>query len=315
MRPWWERYQPISYKLETRSGTEEEFKSMVERCNAVDVRIYIDGVINHVCGSGRSGIGTGGSAYDADAGNFPGVPYTIDDFNDCSNCGGCCCINAWQDAAMVRNCRLVGLVDLKQSLPHVQDRILEYFNRMIGYGIAGVRLDTGKHMWPDDLATIWSRLDDLRSDVFGPGKRMFFFIEVIDMNQNGEIRAQEYVHLGRVTEFRYCTKITNTVGALWDIPGLYDPGWGMVLPEDAFVFVDNHDNQRGHGGGGNIITHKDPRTYKMAQAITLLQEYGWPRIMSSYYFTNSDEGPPHNADYTYVPDFSVCSPFLVFDNS
>ena len=28
-RPWWERYQPVSYKLETRSGTEEEFKAMV----------------------------------------------------------------------------------------------------------------------------------------------------------------------------------------------------------------------------------------------------------------------------------------------
>ncbi|CAG7826159.1 unnamed protein product, partial [Allacma fusca] len=27
-RPWWERYQPVSYKLETRSGSEQEFQSM-----------------------------------------------------------------------------------------------------------------------------------------------------------------------------------------------------------------------------------------------------------------------------------------------
>ncbi|QQP39066.1 Alpha-amylase, partial [Caligus rogercresseyi] len=29
---WWTRYQPVSYILKSRSGTEEEFKSMVSRC-------------------------------------------------------------------------------------------------------------------------------------------------------------------------------------------------------------------------------------------------------------------------------------------
>ena len=26
--------------------------------------------------------------------------------------------------------------------------------------------------------------------------------------------------------------------------------------EHAFVFVDNHDNQRGHGGGGQVVVRK-----------------------------------------------------------
>ena len=34
---------------------------------------------------------------------------------------------------------------------------------------------------------------------------------------------------------------------------LYVPDWGMGLPDRAFVFVDNHDNQRGHGGAGPFI--------------------------------------------------------------
>ena len=34
------------------------------------------------------------------------------------------------------------------------------------------------------------------------------------------------------------------------LAGVYDPGWGMTDPDKAFVFVDNHDNQRGHGGAG-----------------------------------------------------------------
>jgi len=37
-RPWWERYQPVSYKLQSRSGTEAQFTDMVQRCNAVNVR-------------------------------------------------------------------------------------------------------------------------------------------------------------------------------------------------------------------------------------------------------------------------------------
>lgn len=300
MRPWWERYQPVSYRLETRSGTEREFEAMVGRCNAARVRIYVDGIINHMAGLGRSGTGTNGTYFlsDVDDADFPGVPYTGADFHDCTNCGGCCCINQWTDHTMVRECPLVGLIDLDQKNAHVQDMLVEYMNRVIGYGVAGFRIDAGKHVWPDDMEVIWGQLDDLRSDVFGSGVRPFFYPEVIDMNQNGEVRAQEYVHLGKVSEFRYCTKIANTVGALWDIPNLYDPGWGMVNPEDAFVFVDNHDNQRGHGSGGSVITHKDPRNYKMAQAITLSQSYGQPQVMSSFYFNNSDQGPPANEDWT-----------------
>ncbi|GCC18175.1 hypothetical protein chiPu_0020738, partial [Chiloscyllium punctatum] len=34
-RPWWERYQPISYKICSRSGNEKEFIDMVTRCNNV----------------------------------------------------------------------------------------------------------------------------------------------------------------------------------------------------------------------------------------------------------------------------------------
>ena len=41
-------------------------------------------------------------------------------------------------------------------------------------------------------------------------------------------------------------------------------GWGMLPGTSAVVFVDNHDNQRGHGAGGpDIITHKDSKLYKV----------------------------------------------------
>ena len=37
-------------------------------------------------------------------------------------------------------------------------------------------------------------------------------------------------------------------------------GWGFMPNDKALVFVDNHDNQRGHGAGGAaIVTFWDPR--------------------------------------------------------
>ncbi|ODM96629.1 Alpha-amylase 2B [Orchesella cincta] len=71
-RPWYERYQPVSYKLETRSGNEAQFADMVRRCNAVGVRIYVDTVINHMTGNSVYGTGTGGSEFDARTHSFPG---------------------------------------------------------------------------------------------------------------------------------------------------------------------------------------------------------------------------------------------------
>jgi hypothetical protein len=41
-------------------------------------------------------------------------------------------------------------------------------------------------------------------------------------------------------------------------------GWGFVGSGDALVFVDNHDNQRGHGAGGEeVLTYKQAKLYKV----------------------------------------------------
>ena len=54
---WWTRYQPVSYKLESRSGSRQQFISMVDRCKAAGVNIFVDAVINHMSGRGGSGEG------------------------------------------------------------------------------------------------------------------------------------------------------------------------------------------------------------------------------------------------------------------
>lgn len=141
VRPWYERYQPVSYKLDsTRSGTESEFKSMVTRCNNAGVRIYVDVVINHMCGAGSSGTGTGGSHFSHE--NYPAVPYSSSDFNGPHNCftaSGNIESYAPGHEAEVRNCRLVSLTDLNPDNGWVKQKILDFMNKLISFGVAGFR--------------------------------------------------------------------------------------------------------------------------------------------------------------------------------
>uniref|UniRef100_A0A8C5RKI8 Alpha-amylase n=1 Tax=Laticauda laticaudata TaxID=8630 RepID=A0A8C5RKI8_LATLA len=83
-RPWWERYQPVSYKLCSRSGNESEFRDMVTRCNNVGVHIYVDAVFNHMLNSaaGFGNYGICNSYFNAEQHDFPSVPYSRFDFND-----------------------------------------------------------------------------------------------------------------------------------------------------------------------------------------------------------------------------------------
>lgn len=80
----------------------------------------------------------------------------------------------------------------------------------------------------------------------------------------------------------------------------FGTGWGFIADSDALAFVDNHDNQRGHGAGGAILTYKQSRSYKIANAFMMAWPYGFAQIMSSYDFpmTNDAQGPPSNGPNT-----------------
>ena len=73
--------------------------------------------------------------------------------------------------------------------------------------------------------------------------------------------------LHKLNEFKFLCNLTGLKMAeafmtnTFDLTHLrtFGQSWGMLADEDAFVFVDNHDNQRGHGGAGKVITFKQSR--------------------------------------------------------
>lgn len=133
----------------TRSGNEAEFRNMVYRCNKVGVRIYVDVILNHMTGIHNITIGTGGSiAYPAQM-NYPFVPYNSSHFNYP------CTITDSNDPQQLRNCELLGLKDLNQSIEWVRARMVAFLDNLIEIGVAGFRLDAAKHMWPTDLEVLY----------------------------------------------------------------------------------------------------------------------------------------------------------------
>ncbi|EDV35653.1 alpha-Amylase [Drosophila ananassae] len=304
-RPWWERYQPISYQLMTRSGNEEQFARMVRRCNNVGVRIYVDVVFNHMAADGGT-VGTGGSIANPSVKSYPAVPYSNPDFHPT------CAINNYNDAAQVRNCELVGLHDLNQGNSYVRDKVVLFLNHLIDLGVAGFRVDAAKHMWPADLGVIYSRLKNLNpSHGFVQGSKAFIIQEVIDMGGEA-ISKFEYTSLGLVTEFRHSNSIGKVFGGKDQLRWLTNWGteWAFAPSNCSLVFVDNHDNQRGHGPGGeDVLTYKLSKQYKMANAFMLAHPFGTPRIMSSFAFENTDQGPPT------VDGQTIASPTFNSDDS
>lgn len=287
-RPWWERYQPVSYILTTRSGNEAQFVDMVRRCKAVGVNIYVDIVFNHM--AAHDGQGTAGSSSSASRREYPAVPFGPNDFNpDCDI--------SYDDPNKIRNCWLVGLPDLKQGTEYVREKIVEFMNKLIDLGVAGFRVDAAKHMWPADLQVIYGRLKNLNTGAgFPANARPYIFQEVIDLG--GEpIKKTEYSGFGSVTEFKHSAEIGRVFNGKDNLAYLknWGTGWGFLPSGDALIFVDNHDNQRGHGAGGaDVLTYKNSKRYKSATAFMLAYPYGVTRVMSSFAFTDTEAGPPND---------------------
>jgi alpha-amylase len=269
---WWARYQPVSYALDSRGGTREELIDMVERCDAAGVAIYADLVINHTAALAGGGVGVAGSTWSYKS--HPAIGYQLGHYH--APCG----IDNYGDAYNVQTCELLGLPDLDTRDPFVQERIAAYMTDLLDLGVAGFRIDAAKHMAVGELEEILARAGDPP-----------VFFEVI--GAYGEaVRPEWYAGLGKVTEFGYSRDMGAAFLGEGTLADLRSIGDGKLASGVAVVFTDNHDNQRGHGAAGQPVTFQDGARYSLANAFMLAWPYGYPKVMSSYRFDDSDQGPP-----------------------
>ncbi|WP_019812175.1 alpha-amylase [Saccharomonospora halophila] len=181
----------------------------------------------------------------------------------------------YHDRYEVQNCELLNLADLDTGAPYVRDRIGGYLNDLLSLGVDGFRVDAAKHMAAGDVAAVLDRLD-------GPA---YIYQEVL--HGAGEpVTPDEYLGNGDVYDERYARDLAR----IFDSERLaYLRDFGTAVPsEQVIAGVDNHDSQR----GGSTLSFRDGARFSLANAFMLAWPVGTPRVMSSYSFTDFDQGPP-----------------------
>lgn len=293
--PWHQRYQAVSYKLDSRSGSEAAFAEMVGRCRAAGVDVYVDAIVNHTAGS--DGTGSAGTVYGKYA--YPGL-YTQADFHPP------CTVSDYASAANVQDCELFGLADLNTGKADVRDKLAGYLVKLGRLGVAGFRIDAAKHIQPVELDSILSVVN--RAAAADGRPLPYVFGEVIDYGGVEAVRAPDYYGLGYasgsgsdLTEFRFRATGEKFAGAggqrlaeLKDFPG----AWGLMPSDKAVVFVQNHDTQR--DAGSSVVDYDDGDRYRLANVWMLAQPYGYPKVLSGYALDlgrvgGRDTGPPSDA--------------------
>lgn len=274
--PWWERYQPISYDLNSRAGTAVEYVDMVKRCKKVGVDIYADVVLNHMAGF-EQGVGYAGTPFTHY--EYPNL-WSFENFHHCGRNGNDD-IKNFSDLYELQNCELLNLADLDTNQTAVQNRQAQYLNYLLDLGTSGFRIDAAKHIAPRDLAKIFSKL-----------KKSAYVLQEVLRGDNAPIPMKEYIDLGDVTSTAYPFAIAQAFknGELWRLRDLPNDS----LPsESAIVFIENHDFQRMESHKNSLISWlREPELYRLAQTFMLTWPYGYPQIFSGYRFSNYDDGPP-----------------------
>lgn len=177
---WTVRYQPVSYRLDSRSGNAEQFASMVQRCRAAGVNIMADVILNHMAGpfgSNKDVTKACGATVDTDelttqkcmgwAGSeyknrqFPHMQfadgheqeYDRSSFhhfpgNDLSNCG----LPPWTNNN--RLCDFQGLPDLNTERIAVQKMLSHFLLTLYEMGVTMLRIDAAMMIYPESVAMI-----------------------------------------------------------------------------------------------------------------------------------------------------------------
>lgn len=303
-RPWWERYQPVSYKIQTRSGNEEDFLDMSRRCNANGVRVYVDVVLNHMVGESPEPIkGTAGSKANPTKFSYPGVPFSKAHFNPP------CVIENWGDRKHLRNCELNKFRDLNQSLPYVREKQVEFLNRLVDLGVAGFRVDSANHMWPLDLKHIFNAVKDLSAEFgFPPNSRALVISELVDFGSSDiDVGRWEFKKLGKVSDILPSGEFGRVFRGYTNMKHVKNWGqqWNFLPTELAVVFLVDHELQRGKGTASqDTITYREYKIYKQSSAFMLAHPHGTPRILSGYHYLDANQGPPRDEEDNIVPAYN-----------
>ncbi|MFJ8019424.1 carbohydrate-binding module family 20 domain-containing protein [Streptomyces sp. NPDC096311] len=296
--PWWEVYQPVSYSLNSRMGTEAQFKAMVTACHNAGVKVYADAVINHMAGSNQTSTTSyGGASFNPSSYTYGTVPYSRSDFHGSPPCPNSdLSINDWNSVSQVQECQLLSLSDLNTESDYVRGKISGYLNSMVDVGVDGFRVDAAKHIAQADMANILSRVHDTTW-----GGRPYIYQEIFP-GSSGQLAPAAFEGNGSVLEFTYAYKLKDQFNGNIANLKTFGQSWGFEPSDKSAVMVTNHDLERDK----TTLTYNDGAKYNLAHIFELAWNYGTPQVYSGFRFGNRDDSPPADSG-GYVTDTDCAS--------
>ncbi|OQV19022.1 putative Alpha-amylase [Hypsibius exemplaris] len=200
-RPWWERYQPVSFKLgKTRGGTLDDFKSMVTACRAAGIAVYVEIVVNHLAAStAGTGRGSDGTWYSFDRETFdyrvpignadmllpPDLRVTLPGKTHCPHTLPPLPTDPPTNSApeylasyachpkLAYSSADAPLVKLNLTSPWVKNKIGENILDLVEMGVSGFCIISATFSPPDQLSDLFASLSEAqRSDLFIYGDLM-----------------------------------------------------------------------------------------------------------------------------------------------
>jgi alpha-amylase len=272
---WWDVYQPYSYKLNSRFGTQAEFTAMIGACHGAGIKVYTDAVVNHT--AAQPGTGYDGTVISDkyDPPMYDRGEYNVDVCaRDIADWG-----NLWE----VQHCELLDLPDLDTSDPGVRSKLAGYLNSQLALGVDGFRVDAAKHVPAAELAAVVGQLRNTTS-----GARPYVFHEVFP----GEPPApSDYYGSGDVLDFTYGDKLKAAFQG--NIATLSSFGQGLLPAANSVSFVTNHDTER----NGRHLTYKDGATAVLANVFQLAWKHTTPTVYAGFQFSNAEGAPPNSGGF------------------
>lgn len=267
---WWDVYQPYSYELNSRFGSQDDFAAMTKACGDAGVKVYTDAVVNHT--SAMTGTGYAGTKV---TDKYRPAMYQRSDYNVdvCDRT-----ISDWNDKWEVQNCELLGLPDLKTGSEGVRSKIAGYLNSQTALGVSGFRIDASKHMPAADLEAIVGKLDTTAD-----GSAPYVFHEVFP---GATPAPDEYYGSGKVLDFGYADQLKSAFQG--DIAALKDFGPGLLPGDKSVSFVTNHDTER----EGRHLSYKDGDTAVLANVFQLGWKHAAPAVYAGFTYDDKDASPP-----------------------
>lgn len=205
---------------------------------------------------------------------------------------------------------LVPHTDLDTHNPFVQNQIADYLQSLLDLGVAGFRVDAGKHIPAEDLAAIFNKT------TIGDG--LVYFENSGGLGVMQAVNNSDYFPLGSVQEFKVWLPVVSirvissmpvcaqhprckmvpynppqfadtidkgfkggNLSVLQQIGSYGNASVDQWVPSNvANVFVTNHDGLMHGDQREGRVTYLDNNLYNLANAFMLAYPYGQPVVMS-----------------------------------